>query len=73
MAVTRRHLPERPGWDCLSCGDPWPCHPARDHLTSQLDRISLAMYAWDCLEEAVGDLPPTPPVDLFDRFIRWTR
>jgi hypothetical protein len=31
------------------------------------------MYAWDCLEEAAGDLPPTPVGELFDRFVRWTR
>jgi hypothetical protein len=31
------------------------------------------MYAWQCLEEAAGELPATPPQELFDRFIRWTR
>ena len=67
------HLPDRPGWDCLCCGRPWPCDPAREHLVARLDRITLAMYAWDRLEEAAGELPSTPPAELFDRFVRWTR
>jgi hypothetical protein len=31
------------------------------------------MYAWDRLEEAAGDLPTTPPAELFERFLSWTR
>ena len=71
--TTGEHRPHRPSWDCLSCGRPWPCDPAREDLAAQLDAISLAMYAWQCLEEAAGELPATPPQELFDRFIRWTR
>lgn len=67
------HLPARPSWDCERCDRPWPCDPAREELAREYDRISLAMYAWDRLEEAAGELPPTPPAELFERFLRWTR
>jgi hypothetical protein len=69
----REHLPERPSWDCLSCGKPWPCDPAREELVGRLDRIGLAMYAWDRLEEAAGELPQAPVGELFERFLAWTR
>lgn len=67
------HHPARPSWDCVACGRPWPCDPARESLASRLDMIGLAMYGWDRLEEAAGELPGTPPGELFDRFVSWTR
>jgi hypothetical protein len=66
------HTADRPSWDCRACGKPWPCDPARERLAEEMDRISLAMYMWTNLEEAVADLPPGPPSELFERFIRWT-
>ena len=71
--TTGEHLPHRPSWDCLSCGRPWPCDPAREELAARLDGVALAIYVWDRLEEAAGELPPTPSQELFDRFLRWTR
>jgi hypothetical protein len=68
----RTHTPERPSWDCLACGQPWPCDPAREELKAELDRVSLAIYMWNRLEESVRDLPPTPPAEIFERFIKWT-
>jgi hypothetical protein len=66
------HVAERPSWDCRSCGKAWPCDPARERLISELDRVSLAIFMWIILEEAVGDLPREPASDLFERFVRWT-
>lgn len=67
------HRPHRPSWDCLACGRPWPCDPAREGLAARLDRIALAMCMWDELESAAGDMPTAAPSELFERFISWTR
>lgn len=67
------HTPARPSWDCLACGRPWPCDPAREQLTRRYDGIGLAVYAWDRLEEAAGDLNGVPAEELFTRFLAWTR
>ena len=67
------HIAARPSWDCLACGKPWPCDPARESLAAELDRVRLAMYAWTNLEEAAGDLRGMPAHEAFDRFLAWTR
>jgi hypothetical protein len=67
------HEPERPTWDCARCGRPWPCDPAREHLASYLGSVALAVYMWERLDEAAGDLHRLPPSELFERFLRWTR
>jgi hypothetical protein len=71
--VTTEHTAGRPSWDCLACGRPWPCDPAREDLARELDAVQLAMYAWASLEQAVGDLPAMPASEAFDRFLAWTR
>ena len=69
---SREHSAERPSWDCRVCGRPWPCNPARDAMTAEMDRVSLAIFMWINLEDAVCDLLLCPPMELFDRFIGWT-
>lgn len=66
------HVPDRPSWLCRVCGLPWPCGPARAHLSSELGRVDLAVTMWDHLEEAARDMPKAPASELFDRFLRWT-
>lgn len=66
------HLAGRPSWDCLSCGNPWPCDPARERLAREMDRSKLAVFMWASLEEAIGDMPTGPPTELFERFVKWT-
>lgn len=66
------HGAERPSWDCRSCGKPWPCDPAREHLAGEMDRVQLAILMWANMDEAIPDLPAHPPSELFDRFIGWT-
>jgi hypothetical protein len=73
VLVTDEHIAARPSWDCRACSKPWPCDPAREGLASEMDRVSLAIYMWTNLEEAIGDMPTGPPSELFERFIRWTR
>lgn len=36
------------------------------------DAVQLRIVRWDALEEAVKILPPTPPTELFERFLHWT-
>lgn len=66
------HEPQRPSWDCGCCGVPYPCDPAREQLMATLDRVSLAMFMWECLEMVARDVPTMPISEMFDRFIRWT-
>jgi hypothetical protein len=73
VAADGEHVAERPSWDCRACGRPWPCDPAREALVIEMDRVTLAIYMWSNLEEAVMDLPRGPAPEFFERFIRWTR
>jgi hypothetical protein len=66
------HVCERPSWECRACGDPWPCRTARVSLSDGADRVMLTMYMWSHLDLALTELPPGPPAELFDRFLRWT-
>lgn len=66
------HPPQRPTWDCLGCGKPWPCVPAREDLTQTLDPVMLGVYMNAHLGIAAADLPSAQPGELFTRFIEWT-
>lgn len=70
---TVEHLARRPDWDCLACGKPWPCDPAREKLRKELGLVQLAVYMWGNLEAAAFDLPDLPISEAFDRFLVWTR
>ena len=67
------HEPSRPSWDCLTCGRPWPCDPAREHLTLVHHGPTLAIMATDRLLQATQDMPTASPNELFERFLAWTR
>ncbi len=41
-------------------------------MITEMDRVSLSVFMWTSLEEAVGDLPPSPASELFERFLAWT-
>lgn len=73
---TNRHLPERPEWNCVVDGKPWPCPGARIHLRSQFvdDRVGLAVYMSTQLMTAAVDITngDALPPDLFNRFMSWT-
>jgi hypothetical protein len=71
--MTIDHTAARPSWDCDACDQTWPCDPAREALRGEMSPAELAIYMWSCLDEAVFDLPPTPPAELFERFLKWTR
>lgn len=70
------HRPDRPSWLCAACGQPYPCSPARVELSEQYadDRVGLSVYMGMQLEHAAGEIgATTPPEELFERFILWTR
>lgn len=71
--MTINHTAGRPSWDCVVCAQTWPCGPAREALRHETNPVELAIYMWERLDEAVFDLPPTPPAELFERFLKWTR
>ena len=70
------HLGVRPSWDCVACGQPWPCANAKEELLTEFRNFPsvLAIYMSAQLTEAFDDLSATsghPPPDLYDRFIAW--
>lgn len=66
------HIAERPFWDCLRCGKPWPCDPVREDLAATHSPTALAMTMWVQFEEAVGDMPTVPGGEMLERFLSWT-
>jgi hypothetical protein len=70
-AAGGEHMAERPSWDCRACGSPWPCDPAREALTIEMDRVALSIYMWLNLEEAARDIFHEPVPEVFGRFIQW--
>lgn len=58
MLVPRtRHQPGRPSWDCLACGEPWPCAPGKVGLAEQgtVHRRSLRLYLESCVIDMIDD------------------
>lgn len=74
--VTDVHEPD-PCWDCLACGEEWPCNEAKDALLYEhrenLGLLAIKMCRW--LEDATPVLieDGAHPDTLFDRFIGWTK
>ncbi|WBB91638.1 hypothetical protein O7597_00910 [Verrucosispora sp. WMMC514] len=75
------HTPLRPMWCCRTCGQPWPCGPARLRLRAEYDgdRPGLSIYLAGLMHEAMRDLyhlnarDAPAPAALFDRFLAWAR
>jgi hypothetical protein len=77
MLVPRtEHLPVRPTWDCVACGEAWPCANAKADLAAQYARFpsGLAIYMASEMYDAAEDLAaagePTP-AGLYERFLAW--
>ncbi|MFJ6196637.1 hypothetical protein [Micromonospora sp. NPDC092111] len=76
---TRLHVPHRPLWLCLACGDPWPCGTARLILAAEYRNspVALSIYLAGMLYNAVDDLYRLNPHDapkpgaLHERFLGW--
>ena len=72
------HLNSRPDWNCIACGDPWPCKPAREKLLEEFRSFPsmLTIYLSTQMHDALDDLVATGhfvPTDLFERFLAWAR
>lgn len=66
------HVAERPSWDCVACGKPWPCDPARERIKADMpDPTQQRIYLWLHLEEAAEQLPPMPVAEAIERFLSW--
>ncbi len=68
------HNPRPPSWDCMGCGDDWPCPTRRRELVAELgdnpwNPLFVAM-AGNFLR-AVQDMRATPAGMLYDRFLGW--
>ncbi|MEU7608407.1 hypothetical protein [Micromonospora sp. NPDC049204] len=69
------HAPNKPGWDCLQCEQPWPCAPAKVTLSElyQGEAQGLAMSLAGYYYDAANDLPGTPREELYQRIVAWSR
>ncbi|MGW0506181.1 MULTISPECIES: hypothetical protein [unclassified Micromonospora] len=67
------HIAARPGWECLGCGQDWPCPDRRRRLLQRYDRerMTLSIYLGAQLADASADLPDVPPGVLYRRFLGW--
>ncbi|MEV4631368.1 hypothetical protein AB0J90_34370 [Micromonospora sp. NPDC049523] len=75
------HVPGRPHWRCIRCGNEWPCPTAKTELLTGYRgmKLSLSMLLasqWvDCLNDlcalnpSKGETPSTR--DLYERFFNW--
>jgi hypothetical protein len=72
--VTAFHLPARPAWTCVVCGDDYPCATRRAQLLADLDgaAVQLAVFMRRDYLEATIELPTIPAEDLHVRFF-WYR
>ncbi|MGW5582213.1 hypothetical protein [Micromonospora chokoriensis] len=70
-----QHTPRRPQWDCDTCGQDWPCHPARVRLAEAFgrDRVGLSMYLGAVYATAINELPATTTGETWTRFVGWVR
>ena len=72
MSESAEHIAGRPGWDCLRCGVPWPCAPARAALaTGHPDAVSLSILMWNFFDDYVQDTPPGSLTEAHERFLGW--
>ncbi|WP_250027260.1 hypothetical protein [Paractinoplanes maris] len=72
------HLNDRPSWDCVACGQPWPCATAQDRLVEEFQAFPsvLTIYMTAQMYDALSDLISQgriAPADLFERFLAWAR
>lgn len=67
------HPASRPSWLCAADGRPWPCDPAREQLAAEMSGTDLTLWMATLMIAAAREDPSTPPSELYERFIAWTR
>jgi hypothetical protein len=67
-----QHWPDRPTWRCRTCGEPWPCEPARTELQTWplLERTGVM---GELFVAACSELRGWQAGELHDRFLGWLR
>jgi hypothetical protein len=73
-AVTAFHLPARPAWTCVVCGDDYPCATRRAQLLADFDGAAVQLAVFMSLEylQAATDLSTVAAQVLHARFF-WYR
>ncbi|MEU8190835.1 hypothetical protein [Micromonospora sp. WMMD712] len=67
------HGPSRPDWNCLVCGDPWPCLTRKRQL-KELCRCNvrtLVRYLTSYLPDAHAEITGMSSADITDRIVGW--
>jgi hypothetical protein len=72
--VIAYHLPDRPAWTCVLCGDDYPCAIRRAQLLEDFRTapVPFALFMSVDFMNATADLPGVPPDELHARFF-WFR
>lgn len=74
------HRPGRPHWHCTTCGDHWPCPPARRAMLAAVGSAGLSglrAAMWAAQADAESDFAQLGTLarhgDLHDRFVGWVK
>lgn len=67
------HDPHAETWDCLGCGQPWPCMTRRQELVGSFGDAISGLHLWmtSSLVMAMVYLPDVRAGDLHARFLGW--
>ncbi|MEU3454178.1 hypothetical protein ABZ671_11315 [Micromonospora sp. NPDC006766] len=65
--------PSRPDWNCLACGEPWPCLTRRRQLKElcQCNVRALVNYMSSYLRDAHQEIEGMSTVEITERFVGW--
>ncbi|WP_229397719.1 hypothetical protein [Micromonospora okii] len=67
------HGPSRPDWNCLACGEPWPC-PTRKRQLKELCHCNirtLTRYMSEHLRDAHTEITGLSAAEVTERFVGW--
>ncbi|MEU1751832.1 hypothetical protein ABZ436_04095 [Micromonospora matsumotoense] len=67
------HGPSRPDWNCLVCGEPWPCLVRKRQLKElcQCNIRTLMHYMSPYLNDARQDIDGMGAAEITERFVGW--
>lgn len=73
VLVVSGHIGYHPGWDCETCGEPWPCPTLRAVPRQRLNAAALIPVMSLLLRGAIRDLRGRPegpqPPEIVRRFL----
>jgi hypothetical protein len=75
--VIDQHTPLRSGFDCATCGQLWPCAPAKVLLCEQFEGRASTLVRYlgaqmgEAVGEALGDRRWGRVDDMYQRFVGW--